>query len=59
MDQPRENAMDMGTRPYALAREEGRAVWFLGTLVVVKATGDQTGGALGLIDNLMPAWFLL
>ncbi len=32
--------MDMGTRPYALAREEGRAVWFLGTLVVVKATGD-------------------
>ena len=49
--------MDMGTRPYALAREEGRAVWFLGTLVVVKATGDQTDGAFGLIDNLMPAGF--
>ena len=49
--------MDMGTRPYALAREEGRAVWFLGTLVVVKATGEQTGGAFGLIDNLMPAGF--
>ena len=25
--------MDMGTQPYALAREEGQAVWFLGTLV--------------------------
>src|SRR3712207_8608140 len=48
---------DMGTRPYALAREEGRAVWFLGTLVVVKATGEQTGGAFGLIDNVMPAGF--
>jgi quercetin dioxygenase-like cupin family protein len=48
---------DMGTRPYALAREEGRAVWFLGTLVMVKATGEQTGGAFGLIDNVMPAGF--
>ncbi len=46
--------MDMGTRPYALAREEGRAVWFLGSLLIVKATGEQTGGAFGLIDNLMP-----
>src|SRR4028119_2286219 len=49
--------MDMGTRPYALAREEGQAVWFLGTLVVVKATGEQTSGTFGLIDNLMPAGF--
>ena len=46
--------MDMGTRPYALAREEGRAVWFLGSLLIVKATGEQTGGSFGLIDNLMP-----
>jgi len=49
--------MDMGTQPYALAREEGPAVQFLGTLVVMKATGEHTGGALGLIDNLMPAGF--
>ena len=49
--------MDMGTQPYALAREEGLAVWFLGTLVIVKATSEQTGGAFGLIDNLMPAGF--
>ena len=32
--------MDMGARPYALASEEGQAVWFLGTLVIMKATGD-------------------
>jgi hypothetical protein len=24
-----ENAMDIDTRPYALAREEGQALWFL------------------------------
>src|SRR5215218_6723452 len=48
-----ENAIDMGTQPYALASEEGKAVWFLGTLVLMKATGEQTGGALGVIDNLM------
>jgi mannose-6-phosphate isomerase-like protein (cupin superfamily) len=48
---------DMGTQPYALAREEGQAVWFLGTLVIVKATGEQTGGVFGLIDNLLPAGF--
>jgi hypothetical protein len=46
--------MDIGTQPYALASEEGQAVWFLGTLVIMKATGEQTGGAFGLIDNLMP-----
>ena len=49
--------MDMGTQPYALASEEGQAVWFLGTLVIMKATGEQTGGAFGLIDNLMPGGF--
>jgi hypothetical protein len=27
--------MDMGTQPYALAREEGQAVLFLGTLALL------------------------
>ena len=49
--------MDMGTRPYALAREEGRAVWFLGALLVVKATDEQTGGAFGLIYHVLAAGF--
>ena len=50
-----ENGMDTGTRPYALAREEGQAVWFLNALLVVKANGGQNGGAFGLIDHLLPA----
>ena len=29
----------------------------MGTLVIMKATGEQTGCAFGLIDNLMPAGF--
>ena len=29
----------------------------MGTLVIVKATGEQTRGAFGLIDNVMPAGF--
>jgi quercetin dioxygenase-like cupin family protein len=49
--------MDVGTQPYALAKEEGQAVWFLGTLLIVKATGEQTGGAFGLVDNVLPAGF--
>ena len=50
----RKNGIDTGTQPYALAREEGQAVWFLGALLVVKATGEQTGGACGLIEHLLP-----
>ena len=46
--------MDMGTQPYALAREEGLALWFLDALLIVKATGEQTGGAFALIDNVGP-----
>jgi quercetin dioxygenase-like cupin family protein len=44
----------VSTQPYALAKEEGQAVWFLDSLLIVKATGEQTGGAFGLIDNFMP-----
>src|SRR5687768_997447 len=51
------NVMDMGTQPYALEREEGQAVWFLGALLIVKATDEQTGGAFGLIDHVLPAGF--
>jgi quercetin dioxygenase-like cupin family protein len=44
----------MSIQPYALAKEEGQAVWFLDSLLIVKATGEQTGGAFGLIDHVMP-----
>lgn len=36
---------------------EGQAVWFLGTLMTVKATGAGTAGAFGLIEQVLPAGF--
>jgi quercetin dioxygenase-like cupin family protein len=50
-----DNVVNRSDRPYALGREEGQAVWFLNALLVVKASGEQTGGAFGLIDHLLPA----
>jgi len=42
---------------YALAREAGQSIWFLGTLMTLKATAEQTGGALGLIEQVLPPGF--
>jgi quercetin dioxygenase-like cupin family protein len=49
----------MGTKLaiYALAQGEGEALWFLNCLTHVKATGEQTGGAFGLIEQRIPAGF--
>ena len=44
-------------QPHALGKDEGPAVWFLGTLVIVKATAESTRGAFGLIDSVIPAGF--
>ena len=44
----------MSIQPYALAKEEGPALWFLNGLLILKATGEQTGGAFALIDNVGP-----
>ena len=38
--------MDTNTQPYSLASGEGTALWFLGTLTYVKATGEMTRGSL-------------
>jgi quercetin dioxygenase-like cupin family protein len=42
---------------YALDREAGEAVWFLGTKMVLKATGKETGGVFGLIEQVLPPGF--
>ncbi len=34
-------------------RDEGRATWMLNGLVVTKATVDETGGAFGLMEQLL------
>ncbi|WP_431966877.1 quercetin 2,3-dioxygenase [Actinacidiphila sp. bgisy160] len=44
-------------RPYVLAGAEGQALWFLGNLVTVKATGEQTRGRLTVAEFLNPAGF--
>ncbi|MGH9664398.1 MAG: quercetin 2,3-dioxygenase [Bryobacteraceae bacterium] len=44
-------------QPQAVAKDEGQAVWFLGTLAIVKATTESTRGAFGLIDSAIPAGF--
>ena len=47
-----ENTMETTMGPYAFARGEGEMLWFLGTQTWVKATSDQTGDALGLVEQV-------
>jgi hypothetical protein len=47
--------MGMITQPYALTREEAEALWFMGVPTRVLATAEQTGGAFGLIEHVIPA----
>ncbi|HEY7225310.1 MAG TPA: quercetin 2,3-dioxygenase [Micromonosporaceae bacterium] len=45
------------TRPYVLHEGEGEALWFLGSLVTVKATGAQTRGRLTVVEFVNPPGF--
>lgn len=47
----------MTIEPYILTREEGRSIWFLGTLMTIKASGEQSNGAYGLIEQVLPPGF--
>jgi quercetin dioxygenase-like cupin family protein len=45
--------MKMQTRrPIALDRDEGEALWFNNDLLILKATGAQTGGAYLLVEEV-------
>jgi mannose-6-phosphate isomerase-like protein (cupin superfamily) len=46
--------MQATDRAYVLSDEEGEAIWFAGTLVVLKAAGDQTEGRLAFMDQRLP-----
>ncbi len=46
--------METALRPYASHRDEGETLSFFGSLIWVKATSEQTGGALGLIETIVP-----
>lgn len=44
-------------RPYVRRDGEGDALWFLGSLVTVKATGGDTRGRLAVVEFLNPPGF--
>ena len=44
-------------RPRLLRADEGEALWFLGNLVTVKATGADTGGRVTVVEFLNPPGF--
>lgn len=44
-------------RPYVLHEDEGEALWFLGNLVTMKVTGEQTRGQLTVAEFVNPADF--
>jgi hypothetical protein len=39
-------------KPYALARDEGEAIWMFDALDTIKASADQTGGGLTALEFL-------
>ena len=45
---------DEKIQPIALTREEGEALWFLGVLAIIKASGETTGGRCAIIEHLAP-----
>ncbi len=40
--------------PYGRGSEAGEAIWFLGQLFVIKAAGEDTGGAFALMEGSAP-----
>jgi mannose-6-phosphate isomerase-like protein (cupin superfamily) len=49
--------MSFGELGYALAKDEGDGVWFLGTLMTIKAGHAETGGAYTLVEQTTPPLF--
>lgn len=47
----------MAVRPSVLRSEDGEAVWFLGNLVTLKATGAQTRGRVTVVEFVNPPRF--
>lgn len=42
------------TIPIARHTGEGEALWFLGSLVTIKASGEDTGGRMAVVEHLSP-----
>ena len=52
-----QDSSDAQVQPYVIAHDAGEPVWFLDTLMTVKATGATTRGAFGLIEQSLPPGF--
>lgn len=46
--------MSPAPTPIAHAPQGGEALWFLGTLVTIKASAETTAGRVGVCENLAP-----
>ena len=46
-----------GSDHFALANDDAEAIWFLGTLALIKGGGGQTGDALATVEFLHPPGF--
>jgi mannose-6-phosphate isomerase-like protein (cupin superfamily) len=44
-------------RPYVRHDGDGEALWFLGSLVTIKATGDETNGRVTVVEFVNPPGF--
>lgn len=44
----------MSPTQFANARDDAPAYWSLGTLMAMRATADQTGGAFSLMEEVLP-----
>lgn len=49
--------MATASEHYALAEEDAEAIWFIGCLATLKGVGEQTGGALALVEFTHPPGF--
>lgn len=49
--------MSSRNEPYIRTSGEGQAVWFLGTLMQFKATGEDNGETFSLIEQVLPPGF--
>src|SRR5262245_54769110 len=49
--------MSANSQHYTLAANEGEAIWFIGTLATIKASGALTGNVMSLVEFLHPPGF--
>ncbi|MDF2626193.1 MAG: hypothetical protein K0R39_24 [Symbiobacteriaceae bacterium] len=47
----------MMLQPLVMAREDAEHIWYTGALSAIRATGEDTGGAFGLVEDLLPVGF--